>query len=99
MDEAAALALLGLAQRAGQVTSGDGLCEKEIRAGRAALALLDAGASENTREKYAALCGGRGIPLKILGADALGQAIGKGNRMIAVVKPGGLAKKMETLLS
>ncbi|MDL2318291.1 ribosomal L7Ae/L30e/S12e/Gadd45 family protein [Eubacteriales bacterium OttesenSCG-928-A19] len=92
------LGLLGLAMRAGQVVSGDDMAEREIRAGRAALALIDADASERTRDKYEALCKGRGIPLTELGADALGRSIGRDNRRIAVVRKGPLAKQMATLL-
>lgn len=97
-NEAKLLGLLGLAMRAGQVISGDDMAEREIRAGRAALALIDADASERTRDKYAALCKGRGIPLRQLSADALGRAIGRDNRRIAIVRKGPLAKQMATLL-
>ena len=98
VDEAKALSLLGLAMRAGQVTSGDSLCVREIRAGRAALALMDAGVSENTREKYRALCGTRGVPLHEISADALGKAIGKPNRMIVVMAKGPLCGRVASLL-
>lgn len=92
------MGLLGLALRAGQVTHGDALCEREARAGRAAVMLLDSGVSGNTREKYAALCGSRSIPLRFLPEDALGAAIGKPGRMTACVKRGALAEKLLTLL-
>ena len=98
MDEGRALSVLGLAARAGQVVSGDSLCEKEIRAGRAGLALLDAGVSENTRGKYTALCAARAITLREISADALGKAIGKTNRMVVVVSRGPLAEKVASLL-
>ena len=99
MDEKRALSLLGLAMRAGQVTSGDGLTEREVRAGRAALVLLDAGVSAATRDKYVFLCASRGIRVYLVSADALGKAIGKENRMIAAVKKGPLADKMAALLT
>ena len=98
MDEAKALGFLGLAARAGQVTSGDGLCEREVRAGRAALVLLDEGVSDNTRDKYRGLCAARRVPLYEISADALGKAIGKPNRLIAAVAKGTLAQKLEGLL-
>ena len=99
MNETKMLNLLGLAMRAGQVTSGDDMSEREIRSGRAALVLLDAGASDRTRDKYVTLCQGRGIRLHEVSADALGRAIGKDGRIVAVVKKGPLAKQMATLLS
>lgn len=93
-----ALSILGLAMRAGQVVSGDDLCESEIRRGKVALVLIDEGVSANTRGKYSALCGARAIPLHEIRADALGCAIGKPNRMIVAVRKGPLATKMSTLL-
>lgn len=84
--------------RAGQVISGDDMATRELRAGRAAMAFLDAGASERTRDKYTALCDRGGVPLHTLSADALGRAIGRENRMIAVIRDGPLAKRMATLL-
>lgn len=99
MDEKRVLGLLGLAMRAGQVTSGGDMVEREIRAGRAKFVLLDAGASQRTQERYEALCKGRGIPLYTLSADALGRSIGKDNRMVAVVKKGPLATQLATLLN
>lgn len=92
------LGLLGIAMRAGQVTSGDDMVEREARSGRAALVLLDADASDRTRDKYQSLCKGRGIPLHEVSAGALGKSIGKDNRMIVAVRKGPLAKQMATLL-
>ena len=43
--------LLGLASRAGQITLGADLALREIKGGRAAAVLLDAGASDGTRKK------------------------------------------------
>lgn len=97
-NEARALNLLGLAMRAGQVISGDDMVEREVRAGRAELVLIDAGASHRTRDKYQTLCKGRDIPLHEVSADALGKSIGRDNRMIAAVRKGPLAKQMATLL-
>ena len=79
---------LGLAMRAGQVVSGDFAVEKLLRAEGAALVLLDAGASDNARKKASDACAHRGIPLAILEAGLLGQAIGKPGRIVAAVKTG-----------
>jgi len=98
-NEQRALSLLGIAMRAGRVTSGDGMCEREVRAGRAALVLLDAGSSANTHDKYAAMCAHHGTPLVIVSADALGRAIGKEGRMVAALPKGTFAEKIWTLLS
>ena len=49
--EERALSFLGLCMRAGQVVSGQEACVAAIRSGESALALLDAGASENTLKR------------------------------------------------
>lgn len=97
-NEKAALNLLGLAMRAGQVVSGDDMCEREVRAGKIAIVLMDEEVSVNTRKKYTSLCGERKVPRYEISADALGNAIGKPNRMIAAVRKGSLAKKLGALL-
>ena len=99
MDERRALGTLGLAMRAGFVKSGGDVCEREIRAGRAKLAVMDAGVSQNTRNKFSALCAGKNVPLHVLPEDALGNAIGHPGRMVAVLKAGPLTTKLESLLS
>lgn len=97
-DFTRALGTLGLATRAGQVKSGGDVCEREIRAGRAALTLLDEGSSPNTRERFSAMCEAKNIPLVFLPEDALGNAIGRPGRMIAVLKEGPLTTRLATLL-
>lgn len=98
MDEAKALGFLGLAARAGQVTSGDGLCEREVHAGARRWCCWTKAVSDNTRDKYRGLCAARRVPLYEISADALGKAIGKPNRLIAAVAKGPLAQKLEGLL-
>lgn len=74
------------------------MVEREIRAGRAALAFMDEAVSDRTRDRMTTLCQGRGIPLYELSADTLGRSIGKDNRMVAIVREGSLAKQLATLL-
>ncbi len=90
--------LLGLALRAGQVTTGADMALKEIRAGRAALALLDAGASAGTRKKISDACAYRNVPLHILPEGEIDRACGREGRMVAAVKPGALCAQMMRML-
>ena len=53
---------LGLAVRAGQAALGSSLALRDIRDGRAAVALIDEGASENTRKKLSDACAFRCSP-------------------------------------
>jgi len=74
---------VGLAMKAGRLKSGDSTVEKLVRAEQTKLVLLDADASENTRDKYRSMCQNHGAEL-ILVAE-LGRWIGKPGRMIAAV--------------
>jgi len=74
---------IGFAMKAGKVQSGDFLTEKLLRAGKAKLVLLDTAASDNTSEKYRALCESRGVDLLLV--EELGIWIGKPGRMTAAV--------------
>ena len=91
--------LLGLASRSGQIILGADLALREIRSGRAALVLLDQGASEGTRKKIADACAYRSIPLHMLPEGELSWACGKDGRMAAAVRPGKLCQRMLELLS
>lgn len=93
MPDAQLYGWLGLAARAGQLLSGDFACEKAVRAGEAAVLLVDADASANTRKKYADACAYHKVPLYIVEAGKLGEAIGRPGRMTVAMKPGALAKK------
>ena len=46
------LNLIGLAQKAGKVVSGEFMTEKAVKTGEAALVILAEDASENTQKKF-----------------------------------------------
>lgn len=91
--------LLGLSSRAGQIILGADLSLREIRAGKAGLALLDEDASEGTKKKITDACAYRQVPLHMLPAGEISRACGKDDRMAAVVKPGKLCQQMIHLLN
>ena len=91
--------LLGLACRAGQIALGADIALQEIRAGKAALALLDEAASEGTRKKLLDACAFRSVPVYTLPENEISQACGRDGRMAAAVRKGNLAKRMQELLS
>ena len=91
--------LLGLACRAGQAALGADMALQEIRAGKAALLLLDAGASEGTRKKLLDACAYRSVPAYTLPEGEISRACGKDGRMAAAVRKGGLAQRMNELLN
>lgn len=90
MNEQKLRTALGFSAKAGKCISGDFAAERAIRKGQALVIALDAGASENTKKKYAHLADTAGIPCIEL-AD-MGAAIGKYGRMVAVVTEGGFAR-------
>lgn len=94
--EERALSFLGLCMRAGQVVSGQEACVAAIRSGESALALLDAGASENTLKRVEDACASHQVPLYRISHGSLGHAIGKPGRMVISVPTGRMAEKLLT---
>jgi ribosomal protein L7Ae-like RNA K-turn-binding protein len=93
------MSLLGLANRARKIISGEELSVKEIRNGKAKLVLLAADASANTTKKITDKCNSYQVPLKMVeNRHLLGQAIGKEARVVVAVIEDGFAKKLITLL-
>ena len=86
--------MLGIAMRAGALTLGEDGVLKAISSGKAGLVLVDAGASDNTRKRFADSCAYYGAQLRLTQAGRLAAAIGKPGRMSAAVKPGGLCDKL-----
>lgn len=93
------MSLLGLANRARKIISGEELSVKEIRSGKAKLILLSADASQNTTKKITDKCNSYEVPYKLVeNRHLLGQAIGKEARVVVAVLDDGFAKKLVTLL-
>jgi ribosomal protein L7Ae-like RNA K-turn-binding protein len=93
------MSLLGLANRARKIISGEELTVKQIRSGKAKLILLSADASANTTKKITDKCKSYEVPYKIVeDRHLLGQAIGKEARVVVAVLDDGFAKKLVTLL-
>jgi ribosomal protein L7Ae-like RNA K-turn-binding protein len=81
-----ALALLGLAQRAGAVARGTGAARHALRKGQARLLILASDGSEKQREKVLPLAQARGVPWTTLGSmDEIGSALGAGPVAVAAV--------------
>ena len=89
---------LGLCMRAGRIISGQEACVDLARQEEAALVLMDAGASENTRKRITDACRSHNVPLYEVSEGELGCAIGKKGRMMVALKMDGMAQKLLTLL-
>lgn len=81
---------IGFAMRSGNVVSGDYASERAIKGGKAFVALMDAEASDNTRERYGGYAERAGIP--VITIEEMGRAIGKPERMVAAVTDKGFAQ-------
>lgn len=99
MNDSKWMSLLGLANRARKITSGEELTVKEIRSGNAKLILLSEDASQNTTKKITDKCRSYNVPVKLVSnREILGKAIGKEQRVVVAVLDNGFAKKLLTLL-
>ncbi len=90
------LSLIGLATKAGMVVSGEFATEKEIKTGRAWLAIIADDASDNTKKKFRNMCEFYEVPFYTYGTkDMLGHAMGKEFRASLAILDGGFAKGIQ----
>ncbi|MGM9986515.1 MAG: YlxQ family RNA-binding protein [Bacillaceae bacterium] len=91
--------LLGLANRARKIISGEELVVKEVRQKRAKLVILSSDASENTTKKIMDKATYYDVPVvNVESRTLLGNAIGKDARVVVAVVDQGFAKKLQLLL-
>ena len=87
------LSMLGIAARAGSVSSGETGTEKAIKSGRAYLVIVAGDASDNTCKKFRNSCEYYEVPFVLFGTkEELGEAIGKDYRSSLAIIDGNLAK-------
>ena len=87
MNEDKVLNLLGLAQRAGKLSSGDFIVEKAMKKKTPKLVLLAGDCAANNEKKYIQLA-------EIHHKETLGTAIGKEVRVVVAVEDDGFAKAL-----
>ena len=97
IEQDAFYSMLGIARRAGALTLGTDAARASVASGQAALVLVDAAASENTKKKFRDSCAFYGTPLFETAPDRLGWAVGKPGRMCAAVAKGTLGDKLRAL--
>lgn len=85
--------MLGLAKRAGKVSTGAFICTKMIKAGRAKLIILAGDASENTKKAISDSCRFYNVRLiEYSDMAELGHAAGGGERAVVSVNDYNFAK-------
>ena len=97
ISDNAFFSMLGLAMRAGALTTGEDGVKKAVSGGKALLVLVDEGASANTKKLFADACVHYGVPLHMTRRERLGLAMGKPGRMSAAVARGPLGEKLLAL--
>lgn len=86
------LSMLGLAERAGKVVSGEFSVEKAVKAQKASVVIVAQDASNNTSKKFSDKCKFYNIPIRFYGTkESLGAAIGKDQRSAAAILDEGFA--------
>lgn len=90
------ISLLGLAERAGKLASGEFAAEKAVKTGKAYLVIVAGDASDNTKKKFNDMCQYYQVPFACYAEkEVLGHGIGKELRASLAVLDGGFAKAIE----
>ena len=91
-DDRKILNLLGLAQKAGKIASGEFSTEKAVKSGQAKMAVISADASGNTKKKFHNMCEWYHVPvIELADKESLGHCLGKADRTSAAVTDEGFA--------
>lgn len=100
MDKKKIADLLGLAQKAGRIVSGEFAVEKAVRSRKAKLVLLATDASVNSKKSYHDLTSYYEVPIyEVLSKQEMGESIGKVQRAAIVLTDEGFNRALVKLLS
>ena len=92
------LNMIGLARRAGKVSTGAFVCEKMIKSRRARLVILARDASENTKKAVTDSCRFYDIRvIEIADMESLGHITGGGDRAVVSVNDNNFAKAISDI--
>ena len=87
------LSMLGMAKKAGKVTSGDFLCDKAIKEGISELIIIAEDASVSTKKSIQNACEYYGVVYIVYSdMERIGQFTGGGERVVASVNDRNFAK-------
>ncbi len=96
MKQDKALSMIGLAQRAHQVASGEFATEKAVKTGKAAMVIVAGDSSDNTKKMFSDMCKFYNVPIYIYSdKEELGHAIGKQFRASLAILDEGFKKSIE----
>ena len=93
MQRSKVLSYLGLATKAGRVSSGEFSVEKSVRQHRAKLVIVSEDASETSKKNFRNMCTYYKVPICYFGGKGeLGHAMGKEERASLAIVDEGFAK-------
>lgn len=93
MKQDKALSMIGMAQRAGKIASGEFATEKAVKTGKAFVVVVAEDASANTKKMFSDMCTFYKVPVYFYSDKIqLGHAIGKEFRASLAVLDEGLGK-------
>ena len=93
MKQDKALSMIGMAQRAGRIASGEFATEKAVKTGKAFVVVVADDASANTKKMFSDMCTFYKVPIYFYSDKIqLGHAIGKEFRASLAVLDEGLGK-------
>ena len=91
--------MIGMAQKAGKVVSGEFATEKAVKTGKAFLVIVSDAASDNTKKMFRNMCTFYEVPMYSYGTkEDLGHSMGKEFRASLAITDEGFAKSIEKRL-
>ena len=93
------LSMLGLAQRSGNIASGEFSTEQSVKKGKSFLVVVAEDASDNTKKSFTDMTNFYKVPILVFGTkEELGYAIGKQFRASLSVEDENFAKALERIM-
>ncbi len=100
MDKKKISSMLGLAQKAGKIVSGEFAVEQAVRSQKARLLILAVDASANSKKSYNNLTSYYEVPIyEIFSKQEIGESIGKVQRVALAITDDGFSRALKKLLS
>ncbi|VBB08049.1 ribosomal protein l7ae/l30e/s12e/gadd45 [Lucifera butyrica] len=99
MKEAKLISLLGLAQKAGKLVTGEFAVEKAVKAGKAKMVLIAADASANTKDRFRSMTAFYQVAhYEVASKEQLGSATGKMHRASVAVLDVGFCDAIKRMI-
>lgn len=96
MEDKKILSMLGLAQKAGKIASGEFSTEKAVKEGKAYRVIVAGDSSDNTKKMFSDMCTFYKVPIHFFSdKDTIGHSIGKQFRASLAILDEGFANTIK----